>query len=174
MYYLKQLTQNKNAWKLLTISALAFELTALYFQYMMDLAPCIMCIYQRTAVWGIFIAGIIGMLGCHFGIIRLLAIVLWATSAIWGGIIAFEHVEMQSSTMSFLYTCDITPNFPSWAPLHQWLPALFDATGDCGDIKWRFLNFTMPEIMIAIFAVYGLIAILSALSLFTKNYRDTF
>jgi disulfide bond formation protein DsbB len=47
------------------------------------------------------------------------------------------------------------PNFPTWAPLHEWLPALFEASGDCGDIKWQFLGFTMPQVMLAIFGVYS-------------------
>ena len=52
------------------------------------------------------------------------------------------------------------PNFPSWAPLHEWLPRIFAATGDCGDIDWQFLDMSMPQWMIVIFAIYtGLLTI---------------
>ena len=114
MRFLSQLPTNKRAWQLLAVSALLFELIALYFQYVMGLAPCIMCIYQRTAVWGIFIAGVIGTLGCQFILLRLTSYALWATSAIWGLLIALEHVEMQSSTMSFTvsYTHLTLPTTP--------------------------------------------------------------
>lgn len=156
MNFLSQLSLNQRAWQLLAVSALGFELCALYFQYVMGLEPCIMCIYQRTAIWGIFLAGVIGALGCQFVLARIAAYGLWATGAIWGLLIALEHVEMQSTTMSFLFSCEFIPNFPSWAPLHEWLPALFEATGDCGDIKWQFMGFTMPQVMVAIFAGYSL------------------
>ncbi len=155
MNFISQLSLNQRAWQLLAISALCFELIALYFQYFMGLEPCIMCIYQRTAVWGIFLAGVIGAFGCQHLVMRIVAYGLWATGAIWGFIIALEHVDMQSSTMSFLFSCEIVPNFPSWAPLHQWLPALFEASGDCGDIKWDFLGFSMPQVMLVIFAAYS-------------------
>ncbi|WP_085296766.1 disulfide bond formation protein DsbB [Cognaticolwellia mytili] len=156
MNVLSQLSLNQRAWQLLAFSAFCFELSALYFQYVMGLEPCIMCIYQRTAIWGIFLAGVLGALGCQFVLIRIVSFGLWATGAIWGLLIALEHVEMQSTTMSFLFSCEFIPNFPSWAPLHEWLPVLFEATGDCGDIKWQFMGFTMPQVMVVIFAVYSL------------------
>jgi disulfide bond formation protein DsbB len=155
--YLSQLSTNKRAWQLLAVSALCFELVALFFQYGMGLEPCIMCIYQRVAIWAIFIAGVIGAVGCNQVLARIAAFGLWSTGAVWGLLIALEHIEMQSSTMSFLFSCEFIPNFPSWAPLHEWLPFLFEATGDCGDIKWQFLGFTMPQVMALIFSVYSAI-----------------
>ena len=157
MKFLSHLATDSRAWFLLTMSALGLEITALYFQYVLGLAPCIMCIYQRTAIWGIFAAGILGSLGNKLIITRLLAYILWGTSAVWGFNLAVEHVDMQTSEFSFMYTCEIVPNFPQWAPLHEWLPLLFEANGDCGDINWQFLNFSMPQVMIVTFGVYGAI-----------------
>ena len=121
-----------------------------------DLSPAL-CVFINAPLFGAyFLAGVIGALGCQFVLARIAAYGLWATGAIWGLLIALEHVDMQSSTMSFLFSCEFIPNFPSWAPLHEWLPALFEATGDCGDIKWQFMGFTMPQVMVAIFAGYSL------------------
>lgn len=156
MKFLSNLATDSRAWFLLTISALGLEVAALYFQHVLGLAPCIMCIYQRTAIWGIFAAGLVGSLGNKLIIIRLLAYVLWEQVP-FGLLIAVEHVDMQTSEFSFMYTCEIVPNFPQWAPLHEWLPLLFEANGDCGDIKWRFLDFSMPQIMIGTFGVYSAI-----------------
>ena len=132
-------------WKLLATTALILELTALYFQYMMGLAPCIMCIYQRVAIWSIFCAGVVGSLGCKNILARLLAYILWGTGSIWGLLIALEHVEMQSESASLFFTCEFVPNFPTWAPLHEWIPSLFAATGDCGAISWPFLGLRLPQ-----------------------------
>ena len=156
MKFLSELTTTPRPWVLLALSAFALELCALYFQYYMGLAPCIMCIYQRVALWGIFIAGVIGAIGNSSIWTRVLAYISWGTGAIWGLLIAVEHVEIQSSD-SLFYTCEYVPNFPSWLPLHEWLPWLFEATGDCGDINWQFLDFTMPQMMILVFAVYSLL-----------------
>jgi len=162
--FLSDLSVNTRAWQLLALTAFGLELSALYFQYIMGLAPCIMCIYQRTAIWGIFFAGIVGSLGNKNIVLRLVAFSLWGLSAIWGLLIAIEHVEIQSATLSFLYSCEFVPNFPSWAPLHEWLPYLFEATGDCGDINWQFFGYTMPQMMIVVFGgfIAALVIILSA------------
>ncbi|OUS23256.1 disulfide bond formation protein B [Thalassotalea sp. 42_200_T64] len=143
-----------SSWWLLAISALGLELSALFFQYGLGLEPCIMCIYQRVAIMAIMIAGVIGAVGNKLQIARLAAFVLWAVGAIWGLLIAIEHVEIQANAGSLFYTCDIVPNFPGWLPLHQWLPAIFEATGDCGEISWYFIGYSMPQWMIVVYGVY--------------------
>jgi len=162
--FLSNLSQNSRAWQLLALSALCLELTALYFQYVMDLAPCIMCVYQRVAIWAIFFAGIIGSIGFNFALTRMLAYGLWATGSIWGLLIALEHVDMQSASFSLFFSCEFIPNFPSWAPLHQWIPALFEATGDCGKISWELFGYSMPQWMIVVYSGYSaaFVLILSA------------
>jgi disulfide bond formation protein DsbB len=154
MKFLSNLTTSSKSWLLLALSALALEFCALFFQYVMDLAPCIMCVYQRVAIGAIITAGLIGFSGCQFLIARLLSFILWGTGAIWGLFIALEHVEMQANSGSLFFSCEFVPNFPTWAPLHEWIPFLFEATGDCGDISWQFLGYSMPQWMIVVYGVY--------------------
>lgn len=154
MKYLSSLSTNPRAWLLLAGTALAFEIVALFFQYAMDLRPCVMCIYQRVAIWAVFFAGCVGYFTHQYMIGRLAAYGLWATGAIWGLLIALEHVEMQTSTMSFLFSCEFVPNFPTWAPLHEWIPFLFKADGDCNNIDWQFLGYSMPQWMVVIYSAY--------------------
>ncbi|MBV2095670.1 MAG: disulfide bond formation protein B, partial [Candidatus Thiodiazotropha sp. (ex Codakia orbicularis)] len=54
-------TQRRLPWLLLASSALILEGAALYFQYGLELDPCVLCIYQRAAVLGIFLSALIGM-----------------------------------------------------------------------------------------------------------------
>ncbi|MFT7008412.1 MAG: disulfide bond formation protein DsbB [Colwellia sp.] len=154
MKALSNLTTNSTPWLLLGLSALGLELCALFFQYAMDLAPCIMCVYQRVAICAIILAGFIGYWGCRFLIARIVAYGLWSTGAIWGLLIALEHVEIQANAGSLFFSCDIIPNFPTWAPLHEWIPVLFEATGDCGAISWQFLGYSMPQWMIVVYGAY--------------------
>jgi disulfide bond formation protein DsbB len=154
MKLLSNLSTNNKAWLLLAISALGLELVALFFQYVMDLAPCIMCVYQRLAIAAILLAGLIGFAGSQYLIARVIAYALWGTGAIWGLIIALEHIEMQANSGSLFFSCEIIPNFPSWAPLHQWLPSIFEATGDCGEISWQLLGYSMPQWMVVVYGLF--------------------
>lgn len=155
MKYLSELTTQGKSWLILAISALGLELCALFFQYVMDLAPCIMCVYQRLAIMAIISAGLIGFVANKSIIARMIAYALWGTGAIWGLLIAIEHVDMQTNANSLFYSCEFIPNFPAWAPLHEWLPFLFEATGDCGEISWQFLGYSMPQWMIVVYAGYS-------------------
>jgi protein dithiol:quinone oxidoreductase len=156
---LANLSRNSSAWALLLFSALGLEAAALYFQYSMELRPCIMCIYQRTAVFGILFSALLPLLSNNI-LTRMVAYLGWGVSAVWGMLIAYEHVEIQTAANPFFATCEIVPNFPSWAPLHEWLPSVFAATGDCGDIDWSFVGMSMPQWMLVIFAIYtGILAL---------------
>ncbi len=77
MKFLSELTTHSKPWLLLALSALALEFCALYFQYALNLAPCIMCVYQRAAICAIILAGVIGFTGANFLLIRIFAYALW-------------------------------------------------------------------------------------------------
>ena len=160
MKIISDLTTSPKPWLLLGLSALGLELSALFFQYAMDLAPCIMCVYQRLAVAAIILAGVIGFAGHNYVIARIVGYGLWATGAVWGLKIALEHVEMQSNSGSLFFSCELIPNFPTWAPLHEWIPSIFEATGDCGEISWQFLGLSMPQWMVVVYGFYAVAAFL--------------
>lgn len=147
---------NRLPWFLLFLSAFALEVTALYFQYAMELLPCIMCIYQRTAMLGIVFAGLLPTI-VNTKITRFIAFVTWGISSIWGFLIAKEHVDIQTALNPFFASCEIVPNFPSFMPLHDWIPSFFAATGDCGDIDWQFFDISMPQWMMVIFGIYSVL-----------------
>ncbi|AIY65000.1 disulfide bond formation protein DsbB [Pseudoalteromonas piratica] len=141
-------------WLLLAGIAFILEAAALFFQYAMDLGPCVMCIYQRTAMLGLLFAGIAGAIKPQNVFARVIGFTLWAISAIWGYLIAAEHIAMQNNTDPFAFAgCAFEPNFPAFLPLHQLVPWFFEVTGDCGNISWQFLGLSMPGWMQVIFAI---------------------
>ena len=151
--FLQNLSTKRTPWLLLALSALLLDLCALYFQHVMKLDPCVMCVYERLAVIGIVFAGLLGAIKPENLLIRLSGFLLWGVSAVWGLMLAVEHVDIQTNASPFS-TCDFLPNFPEWAPLHHWIPWLFNPTGDCTDIVWTMFNYSMPQWLIFGFAVY--------------------
>lgn len=142
------------AWLLLSVSAIALNLTALFFQHVMHLEPCLNCIYERVAMYGIVLAGVFGLLSPRALLTRTSGFALWGYSA-WQGLdIARQHVEAQFPSNPFSGSCGLFTNFPSWAPLDQWFPSVFMPTGECSNISWIFLNLTMAQWLVVIFAAY--------------------
>lgn len=151
--FLFNLSTKRLAWLALAGVAIAFECVALYFQYVMGLNPCVMCIYQRTAILGIAIAGLVGAIAPQQFLVRLSAYVIWGYSAIKGLLIALEHVDIQINPSPF-FSCDFRPNFPHWLALDEMIPSFFQANGDCASISWQFLGWSMSQWMVVIFSSF--------------------
>ncbi|NUF28486.1 Thiol:disulfide interchange protein DsbB [Gilliamella bombicola] len=155
---LNQYSQSRFAWFLLFFSTLSFEITALYFQHGLGLAPCTLCIYQRCAIFGIMLASIIGLIAPKNILARLAAVLIWLFSAYKGFALATFHAHLQFEP-NLSDTCSLSPQFPAWLPLDSWLPSLFNAYGSCADKIWTFLTIEMSQWMIIIFACYLIVGL---------------
>ncbi|EAT2540228.1 disulfide bond formation protein B, partial [Salmonella enterica] len=51
--FLNQCSRGRGAWLLMAFTALALEMVALWFQHVMLLKPCVLCIYERCALFGV-------------------------------------------------------------------------------------------------------------------------
>lgn len=171
LLFLAKLPSQRGAWATLSLSCFALLLTALYFQYQLGLEPCVKCIYQRTAIIGIGLAGIVGWIAPHHLSARLIGYAGWLVGAIWGWRIAADHWAIQTAENSWFIVCDTFPNFPTWMPLHKWLPSLFAAPGQCGEIEWSWIGLSMPGWMQIIFACYTITAILVLIARILKLRR---
>ena len=149
--FFKQLSLKRSAWIFLAFTAFALESTALYFQYGMGLQPCVLCVYERLAVVGLFIAGLIG-------------------SAIKGLMISIRHLDLQMNPAPWKQ-CEFIPNFPETLPFHKWLPAVFNPTGSCNESQWSLFGITMVQWLVFIFAVYVLVLGLITISQVKKSRR---
>ena len=167
---LKNLSKQRWPWLLLGASALSLDLCALFFQHVMKLDLCVMCVYERIPVLAIFVIGLIGASAPQNLFIRLVAFLGWIVSAIWGLKLAIEHTNYQLHPSPF-NTCDFLPNFPDWLPLHQWVPWFFSPTGDCADIVWTFLGYSMPQWLIVSFSIYITIFVVVAVGAILPNKK---
>ncbi|HHF3150238.1 TPA: disulfide bond formation protein DsbB [Vibrio diabolicus] len=148
---LNQFSKGRLSWLLLLLFVVFFEACALYFQHVMMLAPCVMCIYERVAMMGVGVAAIVGLMAPNNPVFRWLGLIGWGLSSYKGLLLAQQHVNYQFNPSPFA-TCDLFVTFPSWAPLNQWVPWMFEAYGDCSKIVWQFLDLSMPQWLVVIFA----------------------
>jgi disulfide bond formation protein DsbB len=175
MTLLKKLLSTTSIFLFIAVTSLGLQLSALFFQYAMGLEPCIMCVYQRVVVMGLFFTSAIGFL-LEYKKIPLAPTLLMVANA-WivmtGVNIAKEHIEMQTSD-SLFFSCDIVPNFPEYLPLHEWIPSVFAATGDCGDINWDLFGLSMPTVVgVVMYAYLALIFIWVLNRIFNKKKPQT-
>ena len=135
----------------------------------MGLQPCVLCVYERLAVVGLFIAGLIGALAPSSLIIRILALIVGLFSAIKGLMISIRHLDLQMNPAPWKQ-CEFIPNFPETLPFHQWFPFMFSPTGSCNESQWSLFGVTMVQWLVFIFAVY--VIILALLLIVTSRSKQ--
>jgi disulfide bond formation protein DsbB len=165
-------SRRRTAWLLLAGTALGLEITALYFQHVLQLDPCVLCVYERVAVLGILVAGLLGAIAPRRAALRWLAFAIWASSAAWGMGLALEHTGLQFGDGLNL-NCSFFADFPRWAKLDEWWPSVFAPTGYCDDIQWLFLGLSIPQWMLVIFGSYLTALAVVILSQFAAANRRT-
>lgn len=173
MQFLNTFSKSRLSWLLLLIFIVFFEACALFFQHVMKLDPCVMCIYERVAMMGIGFAALLGMIAPQNAVIRWTGLAGWGYSAYQGLALANEHVGYQFNPSPFA-TCDLFVTFPEWAPLNQWVPWMFEATGDCSKVVWSFLGQSMPQWLVIIFAANLVVLALIVIAQFFGKKSDKF
>jgi len=156
-------------WLAVLVSALGLEAAALFFQYVLKLDPCVLCVYERLAVAGLALSGLIGLMAPARRAFRILAYLLWGASATWGLALAMRHTGIQLGASDL--SCEFFANFPAWFNLDEWLPSMFNPTGYCSDIQWLFLGFTMPQWMLVVYAGYLLLLLIALIGEFRSPVK---
>lgn len=175
--FFKNLSLSRTAWLFLAFVAFALEATGLYFQHGMGLQPCVMCVYERLAIFGLIIAGLLGAIAPRFAFFRWIALALWGFSAIKGLLLAIKHTDYQLNPSPW-NQCEFKPDFPQTMPFDQWFPSIF-APGpvNCSQSQWEMLGWGMPQWLILAFGLFSLFFVLVLISQFKKSrpqYRSVF
>lgn len=124
----------------------------LFFQHVLQLEPCPLCVLQRVAFVGVGIFAALGLLmkGARG---QLVAALLAAVCALAGAGIAGWHSwilvyppESMSCGRPFEW-------FHEDFPLAVWLPKLFAGHGDCLRVDWTFLGLAIPHMSLIAFVL---------------------
>nr|WP_283777651.1 disulfide bond formation protein DsbB [Sansalvadorimonas sp. 2012CJ34-2] len=155
-------------WLIMLVTAISLESTAWFFQYVMLMDPCEMCVYQRLAVMLLAAAAIVMLIEPGNRFVRGAGYLIWITGALYGLQAAMKQIGYYGDEGLFL-TCKILPDFPFGLPLYDWWPDMFMPTGFCGQDDWLFLGQNMAQWMCVIFGIYILAFVLCIVSLFKKD-----
>jgi disulfide bond formation protein DsbB len=159
--WLADLPFRRWAWLSLAASGLFLEGCALYFQYVLELQPCVLCIYIRLATLGLIAAGLIGAISPERTALQFLGFLGWGIAAALGLSLSRELIAVQEADpYSFEVSCSFMPRFPDWMPLHEWFPAFLMPTGNCTDDVWSWLGLSMAQWTQLAFIAY--LAVLAA------------
>jgi protein dithiol:quinone oxidoreductase len=118
---------------------------ALYFQHVMYLEPCPLCILQRVAVIALGAIFLVGALHDPGRIGRRVYAALALLTAGIGAAIAGRHVWLENLPEDRIPACGpgldyMLENFP----LMRALEMILRGSGECAEVAWTFLGISIP------------------------------
>lgn len=134
-------------WLAVFVVGLLIEVFALYYQYVLDEPPCVLCIQARVWVLAGMLIALIALATrkwfvvqgvLHLGLVASLALLLersWTVVLIERGLYEGQ--------------CGMDPGFPAWLALDEWLPAMFEVWVMCGYTPILALGISMGEALVA-------------------------
>jgi len=134
---------------------------ALYAQYVLNLEPCPLCIFQRLAVIAMGIIFLLcSIIDPESKIPKLLASFSFTVTASTGTAVASRHVWLQNLPSDQVPGCGPGLDFMlSTFPLAEVLEMVFSGSGECANVDWSFLSLSMPSWVIISFFVMLIYAI---------------
>ena len=134
---------------------------ALYAQYVLDLEPCPLCIFQRLAVISMGIIFLFcSIIDPKSKIAKLLASFFFTVAATTGIAVASRHVWLQNLPSDQVPGCGPGLDFMlSTFPLAEVLEMVFSGSGECANVDWSFISLSMPARVIISFLIMLVYAI---------------
>ena len=133
---------------------------AMYFQHILGMEPCPLCIFQRLAVMATGLVLLIAAIHNPAGIGRRIYSFLSLLTAASGAAIATRHVWLQHLPADEVPTCGPGLNYIlDTFPLHEALSMVLRGSGECAEVHWSFLGLTIPGWTLIMFMILSLLSL---------------
>lgn len=165
---LNNIAQSRWHWLLYLFGSLALIITALFYQYVLETLPCVLCIQIRLWFSLLVIIAFIGLITRHVKIANILA-----NLSVTGIAVALTERSYQllGTERGFVFgDCGFDPGLPSWLALDEWLPWLYRVETSCGYTPDIIFGITMAEMLMVLSVVLLIFsASLSVAAVFTSR-----
>ena len=139
---------------------------ALYLQLVINLLPCPFCIAQRIAYWLVGLTAIFAFIHNPRGLGRKIYYSFITVFSLSGLVLALHHSWIIRYPEAFQCGISAEEEFLNGLSIANWWPSMFEANGDCADVKWEFMSLTIPNWSVIFFLF---ILITSVYMLFTSR-----
>ena len=143
----------------------------LYLEHVHGLEACPLCIFQRIAYTVIIFIALIG--ATHNPKNLLLQIIyklLIVISSITGAAIAGRQIWLQHLPPELVPECGPSLDYMfNVFPFGEALKMIFTGSGECAEVKWRFIGLSIAEWSLIMFIG---IFIATILSIYTSRYKN--
>lgn len=158
----------RHRWYWLALATLGFAsiAVALYYQYVLEELPCVLCIQTRIWISAITLVALFALiLGQRWS--HILAHILTVICSI--GLLERSY-QLLGTERGFVFgDCGLGLGLPSWFALDQWFPVVFRVETTCGYTPELILGITMAEALIVLSAMLVLISLILSIATLVRQ-----
>ena len=153
------LPENRTFYALGFVVSCALIGVALFFQFVMDLEPCPLCILQRLAFVAIGLVCLVAAIHNPQRIGNKIYAALVGISALSGLGVSLRHSWLQRNPPEFVECGAGLEYWLETLPVGEVLQKILTGSGECSDVVWRFLGLSIPEWTAIMYCAFILFAI---------------
>jgi disulfide bond formation protein DsbB len=164
--FLIDLSMQRRYWAILILVGIALECSALYYQYVLDEWPCLLCIHIRMLVFAFILLASIAIFCTQSTLATRVAhglnviIMLGMVERSWQ-VLAVERGWVFGN-------CEMDLGMPAWFALDKWIPSLFEVQTSCGYTPLILFNISMAEVLL----VFSALLLIMSAALFIASWQD--
>ena len=142
----------------------------LYLEHVHGLEACPLCIFQRIAYTVIIFIALIGAIHNPRNLLQIIYKLLMVISSITGAAIAGRQIWLQRLPPELVPECGPGLDYMfNVFPFGEALKMIFTGSGECAEVKWRFIGLSIAEWSLIMFIG---IFIATILSIYTSRYKN--
>lgn len=167
---LTRIAHSARYWIALIVLGIIQEAFALYYQYVLDYAPCVLCIHVRLLVLGIIVVAIAALL------LRKLAwtaVIAHAITSLCLAVLLERSWQLYATEHGMtMGACDFDLGFPAWLAFDRWLPFMFEVQASCGYTPVLPFGITMAEALLVMSSILFLVSATLTLNALLVRFRN--
>jgi disulfide bond formation protein DsbB len=144
-------------WLALALIGLSFEAVALFYQYVLDEMPCVLCIQVRLWVMALIMVALLVLLLRRLRFMPVVGHLLRVVIA--AGLLERSYQLLGTERGFVIGECGFDLNLPAWFTPDQWFPAVFQVQTSCGYTPELLFGITMAEALIVASAIFVLLSV---------------
>ncbi len=156
MGQLKKISQSQWYWLLIIAAGFSLLLSALYFQWVAEELPCLMCIQVRLLISLLIIVSSVAMLVRGNRVLNSVA----HLSAVFIAVALTERsYQLLGTERGFVFgDCGFSLGLPAWFAIEDWIPWLYRVETSCGYTPEIIFGITIAEVLMLMSAVFLLLS----------------
>ena len=147
---LQKLSQRRVYWLAYIILGLGLLAVALFYQFILEELPCVVCIQIRLWFSALILVAILGLMLRQHNVLNIIAQSGLIMAAI--GLVERSYLLLGTERGFIFADCGFNAGLPEWFAIEQWLPWLYQVESSCGYTPEILFGVTMAEALMLLSA----------------------